>query len=92
MTRRHLGQNFLYDPSILTRIVQVAQLSRDDLVVEIGPGHGRLTKLIAENVKKIISGEIYEFNRRALHQQNPDFVPVEFLRAIYVYLIKIHFF
>lgn len=58
MPKRHLGQIFLYDPSILTRIVQVAQLSRDDLVIEIGPGHGRLTKLIAENVKKIIAIEL----------------------------------
>lgn len=58
MTRKHLGQIFLYDPSILTRIVQLAQLSRDDLVVEIGPGHGRLTKLLAEDVKKIIAIEL----------------------------------
>ncbi len=58
MTRKYLGQNFLYDPSILTRIVQVAQLSRDDLVVEIGPGHGRLTKILAEHVKKIVAIEL----------------------------------
>lgn len=58
MTRKYLGQNFLYDPSILTRMSQVAQLSRNDLVVEIGPGHGRLTKLIAENVRKVIAIEL----------------------------------
>jgi 16S rRNA (adenine1518-N6/adenine1519-N6)-dimethyltransferase len=58
MAKKYLGQNFLYDPSILTRIVQVAQLSIDDLVVEIGPGHGRLTRMLAEQVKKIIAIEL----------------------------------
>ena len=58
MTKKHLGQNYLYDPSILTRIIQVAQLSIDDLVVEIGPGHGRLTKMLAEHAKKIIAIEL----------------------------------
>ncbi|MGB9715803.1 MAG: 16S rRNA (adenine(1518)-N(6)/adenine(1519)-N(6))-dimethyltransferase RsmA [Thermodesulfovibrionales bacterium] len=58
MKRRYLGQNFLYDPSILKRIIQVSQLSRDDLVVEIGPGPGRLTRLLAERVKKVIAIEI----------------------------------
>ena len=60
MFKKHLGQNFLYDPSILTRIIQVAQLSRDDLVVEIGPGHGRLTKMLSEHVEKIIAIELDE--------------------------------
>ncbi|MDI6889909.1 MAG: 16S rRNA (adenine(1518)-N(6)/adenine(1519)-N(6))-dimethyltransferase RsmA [Thermodesulfovibrionales bacterium] len=58
MAKRYLGQNFLYDPSILRRIVQVAQLSREDLVVEIGPGPGRLTRMLAEKVKKVIAIEL----------------------------------
>jgi 16S rRNA (adenine1518-N6/adenine1519-N6)-dimethyltransferase len=60
MARRHLGQIFLYDPSILGRIIQVAQLSKEDLVVEIGPGWGRLTKMLAERVKKVIAIELDE--------------------------------
>ncbi|MBI5189039.1 MAG: 16S rRNA (adenine(1518)-N(6)/adenine(1519)-N(6))-dimethyltransferase, partial [Nitrospirae bacterium] len=52
---RYLGQNFLYDPSILRRIIQVAQLDMEDLVVEIGPGPGKLTMMLAERVKKVIA-------------------------------------
>ena len=58
MTKRHLGQNFLYDSSILKRIIQSAGLSEEDTVVEIGPGPGRLTRMLAETVKKLIAIEL----------------------------------
>ena len=58
MTKKHLGQNFLYDTSILNRIIQSAGLSREDTVVEIGPGPGRLTRMLAEMVKRLIAIEL----------------------------------
>lgn len=58
MTKRCLGQNFLYDPSILRRIIQVAKLNPADTVVEIGPGPGRLTRMLAERVKRVIAIEL----------------------------------
>jgi 16S rRNA (adenine1518-N6/adenine1519-N6)-dimethyltransferase len=60
MAKRYLGQNFLYDPSILKKIIEAAQLNTEDLVVEIGPGHGSLTKMLAEVVGKVIAVEIDE--------------------------------
>jgi 16S rRNA (adenine1518-N6/adenine1519-N6)-dimethyltransferase len=60
MTKKHLGQNFLFDPSILARMVGVAALSPEDTVVEIGPGPGRLTALLAGKVKKVIAIELDE--------------------------------
>lgn len=64
MTKKYLGQNFLFDPSILKRIIQTANLTQDDTVVEIGPGLGRLTRMLADEVKKVIAieldGELYE--------------------------------
>jgi 16S rRNA (adenine1518-N6/adenine1519-N6)-dimethyltransferase len=60
MAKRHLGQVFLYDPSILRRIIQIAQLSEDDLVVEIGPGRGSLTRMLAESAKNVIAIELDE--------------------------------
>jgi len=56
--KRYLGQNFLYDPNILRRIIQVAGLSPEDTVVEIGPGPGRLTRMLAESVKRVIAIEL----------------------------------
>jgi 16S rRNA (adenine1518-N6/adenine1519-N6)-dimethyltransferase len=58
MAKKHLGQNFLYDSSILTRIVSAAGLSPDDTVVEIGPGPGSLTRLLAGAAKKVVAIEL----------------------------------
>jgi len=58
MTKRSLGQHFLYDPSILKRIIDAAMLSPEDTVVEIGPGPGRLTRMLAERVRKVIAIEL----------------------------------
>jgi 16S rRNA (adenine1518-N6/adenine1519-N6)-dimethyltransferase len=60
MAKRHLGQNFLFDPSILRRIVEVSGVDSSDTVVEIGPGHGRLTRLLAERAGQVIAIEIDE--------------------------------
>ncbi len=58
MSKRRLGQNFLFDPSILRRIVQTAHLSPADTVVEIGPGPGRMTAMLAGFVKKVVAIEL----------------------------------
>lgn len=58
MAKKHLGQNFLFDPSILTRIVEAAGITAADTVVEIGPGHGSLTKLLARTARKVIAIEL----------------------------------
>lgn len=65
MKRRYLGQHFLSDPLIIDRIVKSAQLTTEDLVVEIGPGTGELTRVLSEKVQKVIAIELDEvlYNR-----------------------------
>ncbi len=58
MPKKYLGQNFLFDPSILHRIVEAADIKHDDTVVEIGPGLGTLTKMLVEVAKKVIAIEL----------------------------------
>lgn len=81
MTKRYLGQNFLYDPSILKRIIQVAQLNREDLVVEIGPGPGRLTRMLAEKVEKVIAIELDENLYEKLKTELTEFKNVELIHG-----------
>jgi 16S rRNA (adenine1518-N6/adenine1519-N6)-dimethyltransferase len=58
VAKKHLGQNFLFDSSILNRIIDSAGVSGEDTVVEIGPGPGTLTRLLADRVKKVVAIEL----------------------------------
>ena len=58
--RRALGQHFLRDISIVQAIVDAARLSRDDLCVEIGPGEGALTFLLAAQAGRLLALEVDE--------------------------------
>lgn len=52
-----LGQHFLKNKKILAQIVQTAELSKNDVVLEVGPGHGELTEFLARRAKKVIAVE-----------------------------------
>jgi 16S rRNA (adenine1518-N6/adenine1519-N6)-dimethyltransferase len=56
--KKKFGQNFLTDGNILSGIVQAADLTKEDLVVEIGPGIGGLTEYLARAAKKVLAFEI----------------------------------
>ena len=58
--RKRFGQNFLHDNSVIADIVAAAELSADDLVLEIGPGQGALTNIIAPQVARL---DIIEVDR-----------------------------
>lgn len=55
---KSLGQNFIADESILAAIVEGAQLTEDDLVVEIGPGFGVLTAEICQYAGRVVAVEL----------------------------------
>jgi len=55
--KKNLGQNFLTDTRIQQKIIQVCDLKPEDTVVEIGPGQGVLTRLMAPQVKRLIGVE-----------------------------------
>jgi dimethyladenosine transferase len=55
---KSLGQNFLINENILDKIIESADISSDDVVLEIGTGIGTLTQRLCENAKKVIAVEI----------------------------------
>jgi 16S rRNA (adenine1518-N6/adenine1519-N6)-dimethyltransferase len=55
--KRGLGQSFLIAPTVRDLILQAAQLSPDDLVVEIGPGTGVLTEGLADHAGTVVAIE-----------------------------------
>lgn len=56
--KKSLGQNFLIDANILRKIVEVSSLSPEDGVLEIGPGIGSLTEVLARRARKVVAIEI----------------------------------
>lgn len=57
---KSLGQNFLTDEQALRQIIQIAELSPEDYVLEIGPGLGSLTRWLAETARQVIAIELDE--------------------------------
>lgn len=55
---KSLGQNFLIDDSVLTDIADGAQITKEDFVIEIGPGVGTLTRELLKRAKKVCAIEL----------------------------------
>lgn len=56
--KKSLGQNFLHDPNTLEKIVAMAELTPGSSVLEIGPGTGNLTRLLAEQAGRLTAIEL----------------------------------
>ncbi len=56
--QKKYGQNFLIDTNILRKIMEAAQITKEDCVLEIGPGIGTLTQYLAETAGSVIAVEI----------------------------------
>ncbi|MDE7285026.1 MAG: 16S rRNA (adenine(1518)-N(6)/adenine(1519)-N(6))-dimethyltransferase RsmA [Lachnospiraceae bacterium] len=56
--RKKFGQNFLIDGNILEKIVEAAQITDTDCVLEIGPGIGTMTQYLAERARTVVAVEI----------------------------------
>ncbi len=56
--QKKFGQNFLVDSSILDRIIESAQITKEDCVLEIGPGIGTMTQRLAEEAGAVVAVEI----------------------------------
>lgn len=57
-TKKKLGQNFLINENVIKTIVNLANISKEDTILEIGPGIGFVTEQIANLAKKVIAVEI----------------------------------
>ena len=66
--QKKFGQNFLIDEHVLNKIIRSAGVSKDDVVLEIGPGFGTMTQYLAENAKEVIAVEIDKTLIPILHE------------------------
>lgn len=56
--QKRFGQNFLIDTHVLEKIIAASQISKDDFVLEIGPGIGTMTQYLAEYAREVAAVEI----------------------------------
>lgn len=56
--QKRFGQNFLIDDHVLTKIMDGANVGKDDFILEIGPGIGTMTQYLAERARKVLAVEI----------------------------------
>lgn len=56
--QKRFGQNFLIDPRVLEKIIHASEITKDDFVLEIGPGIGTMTQYLAEAAREVAAVEI----------------------------------
>ncbi len=56
--QKKFGQNFLIDENVVKKIVREAGVTKDDFVLEIGPGIGTMTQILCENAREVVAVEI----------------------------------
>ncbi|HDP67316.1 MAG TPA: 16S rRNA (adenine(1518)-N(6)/adenine(1519)-N(6))-dimethyltransferase RsmA [Candidatus Marinimicrobia bacterium] len=86
--KKRFGQNFLIDPNILRKITRTIAPQPDDIIVEIGPGKGALTKYLAEAGSSVIAIEIdddliHDLEKEYTNYPNVDIVHRDALKFDY---------
>jgi len=79
--KKGLGQNFLVSEGALRRIVAAADLEPGDVVLEVGPGLGTLTRLLAQQAKRVIAVELDQRLVEILSQTLADFPNVKVVQG-----------
>ncbi|MBE5819762.1 MAG: 16S rRNA (adenine(1518)-N(6)/adenine(1519)-N(6))-dimethyltransferase RsmA [Clostridiales bacterium] len=90
---KRLGQNFLIDEEPIIKAIEAANITKEDLVIEIGPGLGTLTKYLLEEAGKVICIELDErmlkiLNDRFLAYSNFQLINDDVLKVDLKNLIK----
>ena len=74
-----LGQNFLVDQNALYKVVKAADITDSDIILEVGPGLGSLTRHLASKAQKVFAVELDERLLPALHETLAEFGNVEII-------------
>lgn len=78
---KSLGQNFLIDENIIYKIIHGAEITKDDIVVEVGPGIGTLTQYLAEEAEKVLAIEIDKTLIPILEETLKDYENIEVVNS-----------
>ena len=90
---KNLGQNFLIDQDVIDAIINASEISTDDLIIEIGPGLGTLTKFLIEKAGNVITVELDKkmvqiLNDRFINNDNFEIINEDILKIDLNKIIK----
>lgn len=77
--KKSLGQNFLVEPNILTKMLEAGEIDKETSVIEVGPGIGALTERLARAAKKVVSFEVDQRLEPILKKELRDYSNVEII-------------
>lgn len=75
--KKSLGQNFIIDPNILTKMIEAGEIDKETCVIEVGPGIGALTERLAEAAKKVIAFEVDRRLEPVLKKELADYSNID---------------
>lgn len=75
-----LGQNFLIDKNVLNKIIEASNIKIEDIILEVGPGIGTLTKELAKKAKQVVTIEKDETMVEILEETLKDFHNIEIIQ------------
>jgi len=79
--KKKWGQHFLVDRNILNKIIRTAQVGKEDVVLEVGPGLGEMTLALAHQARRVIAVEIDPKLVEILKKKAVDYPNVEILKG-----------
>ena len=90
---KSLGQNFLIDENVITTAIEKSNINKDDLVIEIGPGLGTLTKYLLESAGRVVCVELDKRMIKILEERfflykNLDIINADILKTDLNKIIK----
>jgi len=93
--KKSLGQNFLKDANVVQKIIEAANLKKDDVVLEVGPGTGALTKELVKHAGKVVAVELDDrligtLQDKFKGQENIEIVHNDILKINLSELLKNH--
>ncbi|MFX1326174.1 MAG: 16S rRNA (adenine(1518)-N(6)/adenine(1519)-N(6))-dimethyltransferase RsmA [Promethearchaeota archaeon] len=77
--KKSLGQNFLTCKNVLHKIISLSEISKEDIVLEIGPGLGTITEEIAKRAKKVYAVEIDSILSKYLSEKLSKYSNIEII-------------
>ncbi|MGX7108798.1 16S rRNA (adenine(1518)-N(6)/adenine(1519)-N(6))-dimethyltransferase RsmA [Facklamia miroungae] len=86
--KKSLGQNFLVEPQILQKLIEVAEVDDETIVIEIGPGIGALTEFLALSAKRVLA---FEIDQRFVNILQETLSPYKNVEVIHQDILKVDF-